>query len=119
MERVGEASYVVEFGPGDRLDVHHDQLKLYHANEPVGDGVPLVYHVDYAREKGPTPAKIRAHRVSGGRKLELLVHWEGTTSAQDSWEPLESFIQVKGAGVLQYCKDQGLGVDLERLGEAL
>ena len=78
VERVGEASYVVEFGPGDRLDVHQDQLKRYHANEPVGEGVPLVYHVDYTRQKGPLPTKIRAHRVVGGRKLELLVHWEGT-----------------------------------------
>ena len=59
-----------------------------------------------------------AHRVTGGQKIELLVHWEGTTSAQDTWEPLESFIQVKGPRVLQYCKDQGLGVDLDRLGEA-
>ena len=108
VQRCGEASYVVEFSSGDRLDVHRDQVKP--VTGTLGDGIPLEFHQG-DRSPTPRPDRVHTHRVRPGHQVELLVHWVGAPGSTDSWVPLSSFLCATSSAVWEYCREHGIQMD--------
>ena len=78
VERKGNSSFAVQWGPNDTLDVHADQLKPWKGESESDDGIPLFFHQDEHKEKLPMKVeKIRGHRLTVNG-YEFLTHWQGS-----------------------------------------
>ena len=112
VEREGDQSYVVQWGPEGTLRVHADQLKPWVGDPVTTPGVPLVYNSrDDCDEIPAKVSLIRAHRETRWG-FEFLVHWVGAPASEDSWEPLSTFLRVKCPIWQLYCQHHSLPIVL-------
>ena len=110
MERKGNSSFAVQWSQDETLDVHADQLKPWKEEIEDGNGIPLYYHQENAKENLPMKVEvIRSHRLTSNG-YEFLTHWQGSPSMADTWEPAATFINVRDHVWQQYCQDQRIEV---------
>ena len=92
--------------------VHADRLKPC----VQGDSVEL-YHFEagYALE-GVTPREwevknILGHRCMAG-KPQFLIQWDGPAPGEETWDPVCSFVHRYSYKLPEYCRRQGIRLDL-------
>ena len=115
IQRVGDSSYKVLLKPGVIYDVHKDWLKPYVEDNFLGTEVPLFFHQGTTKSTGLGDIQsedeqiegVKKHRVRNG-KLEFRVRWKGTSSQEDTWEPIGTFITKLSQPFLQYVQENGL-----------
>ena len=115
IQRVVDSSYKVLLKPGVIYDVHKDWLKPYVEDNFLGTGVPLFFHQGTTKSTGLGDTQsedeqiegVKKHRVRNG-KLEFRVRWKGTSSQEDTWEPIGTFITKLSQPFLQYVQENGL-----------
>jgi hypothetical protein len=89
VERIGLVAYRLHLPPKARIhDVFHVALLKKFVGEPPTALVPLpsILHGRVV----PTPAAVIRTRLNRGR-WQLLVHWDGRTPADATWEALQDF----------------------------
>jgi len=89
VERVGAVAYRLRLPPKARIhDVFHVALLKKYEGDPPGAIVPLPSTLHGCVI--PTPAAVVRARLNRGR-WQLLVHWEGRTAADSTWEDIDDF----------------------------
>ena len=113
--RLGHNVYELEIRETETREAHADQLKRYHGDDILQEGVPLFYDHTYPPTKPPMEVEwIREHRQAP-HGLEFLVHWKGAPVASDSWEPPTSFLTLFSSVWVEYCERHQLFSDLQGL----
>lgn len=114
VEREGAQSFVLQWSDTEVLRVHADQLKPWIGDALQSHGIPIKYrHTDPHDDLPMKIAIIRAHR-EGPYGLEFLIHWEGSTPVEDTWEPMASFIRIRSHEWRDYCESHQLPISLAR-----
>ena len=89
VERLGAVAYRLRLPPKARIhDVFDVALLKKYEGDPPGAIVPLPSTL-HGRVI-PTPAAVVRARLNRGR-WQLLVHWEGRTAADSTWEDIDDF----------------------------
>ncbi|XP_066344467.1 uncharacterized protein [Miscanthus floridulus] len=89
VERLGAVAYRQRLPPKARIhDVFHVALLKKYEGDPLEAIVPLPSTL-HGRVI-PTPAAVVRARLNRGR-WQLLVHWEGRTAADSTWEDIDDF----------------------------
>ena len=113
MERRGQASYVIQWAPGETLAVHADQLKPWVGEDELGLGVPLFHTQSDPPQKWP----MGIHRVVDHREthkgLQFLVQWEGAPPQMDTWIDMEEFLEVVPGPWKEYCRQRQLRIEVQ------
>ena len=113
VQRLGRDVFNLKISLTENLEVHTDQLKIFHPDTILEGGIPLFYDSTDRREKSPLEVeRVRAHRAAHGG-LEFLVHWKGAPNAEDSWEKPERFLIIFSQAWVDYCKDHNLYADIQ------
>jgi len=88
LERLGSVAYRLKLPPKSRLhDVFHVVFLKYTGDSPATTvPLPPIIH----SRAVPTPASVLRARPSS-TSWDLLVHWQGQSDADATWEPLEQF----------------------------
>ncbi|CAA0839973.1 Unknown protein, partial [Striga hermonthica] len=86
IDRIGLVDYKLHLPEGSKLHpvFHVSCLKKFHGTEICSSTLPLLH-------KGvsiPTPQAVLDSRIKDGLK-EILIHWEGLSPADASWESAE------------------------------
>ena len=108
VERNGSSSYKVWVNTKAIQEVHLDQLKPYVPD--LLSGKPCVmfeFRGGYKPEGIPTGEgwieNILNHRIVPDGTYEFLVHWRGTPTSEDVWEPASSLVTEIGSSLEDYC----------------
>ena len=59
-----------------------------------------------------TEETIRKHRRTADGRLEFLTRWEGESPSNDTWEPVEAFVEQYCYELVKYCRIHKLRIDL-------
>jgi hypothetical protein len=110
--QVGRDVFAIQITPTELKEVHADQLKRFHQDVILSNGIPLYFSVT-AHRQAPLRkvSKIRAHLMTP-RGMEFLTHWENTDPKEDTWEGADKFCAVNSPIWLEYCQNQGLYPEL-------
>lgn len=101
---------MIKWNDSEVLKVHADQLKPWIGDKLQGTGTPMEYRCTDPHDDLPMKiAMIRAHR-KGLYGLEFLVHWEGSTPMEDTWEPIASFVRIRSHEWRDYCDTHQLPI---------
>ena len=110
--REGEQSFVLQWNDLETLRVHADQLKPWRGDEMQGSGISMTYrHTDPHDVLPMKVAVIRGYR-EGPCGLEFLIHWEGSTPVEDTWEPTASFVHIRSREWRDYCDQHQIPISL-------
>ena len=89
VERLGAMAYRLRLLPKARIhDVFHVALLKKYEGDPPGAIVPLPSTL-HGRVI-PTPAAVVCALLNRGR-WQLLIHWEGRTAVDSTWEDIDDF----------------------------
>ena len=90
IRRVGDASYVIQWGDNDTQLSHIDDLKEYQEPEMEGEGVGIEFKavgiVDGYVPQEKNAEKILMHRMWTDGKFYYFVKWENLGYELSSWE---------------------------------
>ena len=112
-KKLGRDVYELLVSPSESREVHADQIKKYHWEDPPEGGVPLYYdHTDPPNRSPREVERIREHRKTG-QGWQFLVHWKGAPVSQDSWEFPTSFLTLTSQVWVDYCEHHRLFTDLQ------
>ena len=80
---------------------------------------PQVFLWSILTETPATNLPIKVDRIRDRRKngdtWEFLVHWKGAPNNMDTCEKPESFLHLNSQAWQEYCKDEGLFLDIHDL----
>jgi len=92
LERIGDVAYRLQLRASARIhDVFHvGLLKKFHGEPPTA--TPELPPLSHGRAI-PTPAKVTRARKRRGES-EVLVHWQGLSEVEATWEQLQAFREL-------------------------
>jgi hypothetical protein len=89
IERLGAVAYRLQLPPKARIhDVFHVALLKRFEGDPPAAIMPLP--LIHRGRVVPTPSQVVRALLNRGR-WELLVHWDGCSTANATWEPVADF----------------------------
>jgi len=88
VKRIGQVAYQLALPPQAKI---HDVFHVSVLKKWVGDGVPIQDHLPTLHEDSqPLPQAIIGQRHHQGA-TEVMVHWQGFSPAEATWESLSDF----------------------------
>ena len=116
-ERLGEQSYTVMVKPNRTMEVHGSHMKEYVEDVMRGKPVELYHYLPTYKSTEVAPDewevdKILRHRTEKDGTLKFLTRWENAEEGEETWEPVETFIQKYCYEFVQYCQKKGIPIDI-------
>lgn len=118
LQQLSTHTYRVQVGRSRTRDCHVNQLKAHHADS-LGRSWPLWYTSQTAVDAGDdvmmdefNVEKVVRHKMDKKGNLLFLVHWEGCSQEEDTWENPEAFLPRFCQPWADYIKKNKLHIDV-------
>lgn len=119
LRQTGADSYEVRLNDRKTINSPARFLKPYYEDTFSGNPKPLYHHQRTVPDPDAGPdewnvERVVDHRLRDGQR-EYLIHWEGFSERDRTWERGKNFVLRYSKPVIDYCKEHRLTFDLTKI----